>query len=51
VAKPGPRRKWVDNIKMELREKGWDDMDRTDLAKGRDQFKAFVSRVMNLRVP
>jgi hypothetical protein len=27
-----PRRRWVDNIKMDLREIGWDDMDWTDLA-------------------
>jgi hypothetical protein len=32
-----PRRRWVDNIKMDLREIGWDVMDRIDLAQDRDQ--------------
>jgi hypothetical protein len=31
-----PRRKWVDNIKIDLREKGWDDRDWIDLAQDRD---------------
>jgi hypothetical protein len=35
----GPRRRWVDDIKMDLRETGWDGMDWIDLAKGRDQWK------------
>jgi hypothetical protein len=42
-----PRRRWVDNIKMDLREIGWD----IDLAQDRDQWRAFVNTVMNLRVP
>jgi hypothetical protein len=46
-----PRRRWVDNIKMNLREIGWDGMDWTDLAEDRDQWRALVSTVMNLRVP
>jgi hypothetical protein len=46
-----PRRKWVDNIKMNLRDIGWDDMDWIDLAYERDQWPALVSTVMNLRVP
>jgi hypothetical protein len=33
-----PRRRWVDNIKMDLREIGWDDMDWIDLAQERDQW-------------
>jgi hypothetical protein len=35
----GPRRRWVDNIKMDLREIGWDGMDWIDLALDRDQRK------------
>jgi hypothetical protein len=46
-----PRRKWVDNIKMDLREIGWDGMDWIDLTQGRDQWRALVNMVMNLRVP
>jgi hypothetical protein len=47
----GPRRRWVDNIKMNLREIGWNDMDWIDLAQDRDQWRALVKAVMNLRVP
>jgi hypothetical protein len=46
-----PRRRWVDNIKMDLREIGWDGMDWIDLAQNRGQWRALVSTVMNLRVP
>jgi hypothetical protein len=46
-----PRRRLVDNIKMDLREIGWDDMDWIDLAQDRDQWRALVNTVMNLRVP
>jgi hypothetical protein len=45
------RRGWVDNIKMDVREIGWDDMDWIDLAQDRDQWRALVNTVMNLRVP
>jgi hypothetical protein len=38
-----PRRKWVDNIKMDLREIGWDDMDWIGLAD-RDKWRALVKR-------
>jgi hypothetical protein len=41
----------VDNIKMDLREIGGDDMDWIDLAQNRDQWRALVNTVMNLRVP
>jgi hypothetical protein len=41
----------VDNIKMDLREIGWDDGDCIDLAQDRDQWRALVKAVMNLRVP
>jgi hypothetical protein len=37
-----PRRRRVDNIKMDLREVGWD---------GRDWWRAYVNAVMNVRVP
>jgi hypothetical protein len=46
-----PRRRWVDNIKMDLRERGWDYMDWIELAQDRDQWRALVNTVMNLRVP
>jgi hypothetical protein len=46
-----PRRRWVDNIKMDLREIGWEGMDWIDLAYGRDQWKTLVNTVINLRVP
>jgi hypothetical protein len=41
----------VDKIKMDLREIGWGSMDWIDLAQDRDQRRAFVNMVMNLRVP
>jgi hypothetical protein len=41
----------VGNIKIDIREIGWDGMDWIDLAKDRDQWRALVSTVMNLRVP
>jgi hypothetical protein len=46
-----PRRRWVDNIKMDLREVEWCGMDWTDLAEDRDQWTALVNRVMNSHVP
>jgi hypothetical protein len=48
---PGrPRRRWVDNIKMDLREIGWDGVDWMDMAQDRDQWRALVNTVLNLRV-
>jgi hypothetical protein len=41
----------VDNIKMDLREIGWDGMDWIDLAQDRDQWRALVKAAMNLRIP
>jgi hypothetical protein len=41
----------VENIKIDLREKGWDDMDWIDLAQDRDPWRALVYTVMNHRVP
>jgi hypothetical protein len=46
-----PRRRWVDNIRMDLREIGWDGMDWTDQAQDRDQWRALVNTVMNLQIP
>jgi hypothetical protein len=46
-----PRRIWEDNIKMDLREVGWGDMDWISLAQERDSWGALVNAVMNLRVP
>jgi hypothetical protein len=46
-----PRRRRKDNVKMGLREVGWSDMDWINLARDRDQWKALVNTVMNLRVP
>jgi hypothetical protein len=46
-----PRRRWVDNIKMDIREIGWDGMDWIDLVQDKDQWRAFVNTEMNLRVP
>jgi hypothetical protein len=45
-----PRRWWVNNIKMDLREIGLDGMDWIDLAKDRDQWKALLNTVTNLWV-
>jgi hypothetical protein len=45
------RRRWVGNIKMNLREIGWDGGDWIDLAQDRDQWRAVVNAVMDLRVP
>jgi hypothetical protein len=46
-----PRRRWVDNIKMDLRQIGWDGRDWIELAQDRDQWRALVNTVINLRVP
>jgi hypothetical protein len=44
------RRRWVDNIKMDLREIGWDGRDRIDLVQNMDQWRALVNTVMKPRV-
>jgi hypothetical protein len=46
-----PRRRWADNIKINLREIGWGGKDWVDLAHDRDQWRALVCTVMNLRLP
>jgi hypothetical protein len=58
VGKPGgrrplgrPRRRWVDNIMMDLGEVGWVDVDWIGLAQDRNRWRALVNSVLNLRVP
>jgi hypothetical protein len=46
-----PRRRWKDNIKMDLREVGWGGINWINLAQDRDRWRALVNAVMNLRVP
>jgi hypothetical protein len=49
---PGrPRRRWEDNIRMDLQEVGCGCVDWLGLAQDRDRWRAFVSAVRNLRVP
>jgi hypothetical protein len=45
------RRRWMDNIKIDLRGIGWVGVDWIELAQDRDQWRALVNTVMNLRVP
>jgi hypothetical protein len=46
-----PRRRWVDNIKMGLRDIGWECVDWIDMAQDRDQWRALVNTVLNFRFP
>jgi len=46
-----PRRRWEDNIKMDLQEVGCGGMDWIEPAQDRDRWRALVTAVMNLRVP
>jgi hypothetical protein len=46
-----PRHRWEENIRMDLREIAWGGMEWIDLADDRDQWRALVNMVMNLRVP
>jgi hypothetical protein len=45
------RRRWVDNIKMDLREIGWDGLNWIDMAQDRDQWSALVNTELNLWDP
>jgi hypothetical protein len=45
------RRRWVDDIKMDLGEIGWDGMDWIEMAQDRDQWRVLVNKVMNVWVP
>jgi hypothetical protein len=44
------RRRWLDNIRVDLVEVGWGDVDWIDLAQDRDRWRALVNSVLNLRV-
>jgi hypothetical protein len=46
-----PRSRLVDNIRMDLREVGWGDVDWIGLAQDRDRWRALVNSALNLRVP
>jgi len=46
-----PRRRWEDNIKIDLQEVGCRDMDWIEMARDRDRWRALVDVAMNLRVP
>jgi hypothetical protein len=46
-----PRRRWEDNIRMNLREIEWGGVDWIEMAQDTDQWNALVNKVMNLRVP
>jgi hypothetical protein len=46
-----PRCRQADNNKMDLKEIGWDSIDWIDLAQDRDQWRALLNTVMNLRLP
>jgi hypothetical protein len=46
-----PRRRWVDNIRMDLGEVGWGNVDWIGLAEDRNRWWALVNSVLNLRVP
>ena len=45
-----PRRRWEDNIKMDIQEVGCEDMDWIDMAQDRDRWRALANAVMNIRV-
>jgi hypothetical protein len=47
----GPRHRWVDNIKIDLREIGRDGVDWIGLAQDRDKWRALLNAVMNVWVP
>jgi hypothetical protein len=46
-----PRRRWEDNIKINLREIGWEGVDWMHLDQDRDQWRALMNTIMCLRVP
>jgi hypothetical protein len=46
-----PRRRWMDNIRMDLGEVGWGHVEWIGLAKDRNRLRAVVNSVLNLRVP
>jgi hypothetical protein len=46
-----PRRRWEDNIKIDIGTTEWEDVDLIHLAQDRNRWQAVVNTVMNLRVP
>jgi ferric iron reductase protein FhuF len=46
-----PRHRWMDNIKMDLKETGWVSVVWIDTARDRDQWRALVNTVLNLQIP
>jgi hypothetical protein len=46
-----PRRRWLDNIRMDLIAVGWGDVDWIVLAQDRDRWRVIVNSVLNVRVP
>jgi hypothetical protein len=46
-----PRRRWMDNVRMDLGEVGWGNVDWIGLAKDRNRWRALVNSVLNFRVP
>jgi hypothetical protein len=46
-----PRRRWVDDIRVDLVEVGWGDVDWIGLAQDRDRWRALVNSVLKFRVP
>jgi hypothetical protein len=51
IAVSRPRRRWENNIRMDLRQIGYEDVDWIHLPHDRDHWRAVVNTVMNLRVP
>jgi hypothetical protein len=46
-----PRRRWLDNIRIDFREIRWDGMDWIDLVQDRNKWRALVNTVMNTGIP
>jgi hypothetical protein len=46
-----PRRRWVDNVKMDLGEVGWGDVDWIGLAQDKNRWRALVNSVLNIQFP
>jgi hypothetical protein len=46
-----PRRRWLDNVRMDLVEVGWSNVDWIGLAQDRERWRALVNSVLNLQVP
>jgi hypothetical protein len=46
-----PRRRWEDNITVDLKDRGWEGVDWINLAQDRDRWRALVNTVMNFRIP